>query len=157
MIFIYFLVILWFGKRLGDKLGELVDNINQHSDFSDGFIFINYDKNTKETVIIVFDDGVTIPKNFEVNSIPFVNASGAIVMAMEGTSTKKEEGRGFGLSSTKKLIEQGFKGNIVIASENGIYKTDIPKSKLSRPIKGTFVCINFTDKGEGLNIYRYLS
>lgn len=42
-------------------LGELADNIDQHSNFSFVSIIAHYDENKEEINIGVFDDGITIP------------------------------------------------------------------------------------------------
>lgn len=137
-------------------LGELSDNINQHSNYSEGFIFLHYDKDNKKIHIMIFDDGITIPRAFEKNGIKFIEDITAINMAIKGKSTKKEEGRGYGLSSTLKLVEVGLNGEITIISRNGSYKSNRKDLKLSEKLNGTFVYINFNDKEESLNIYDYL-
>ena len=138
-------------------LGELSDNINQHSQYTKGFIFLNYDKNSKEAWLMIYDNGISIPGGFKKNQIFFSDDSQAIEMAMKGRSTKKEEGRGFGLSTSRKLVEKGFNGNFAVFSGEGIYKDKKLSTKMPERINGTFVYISLIDKGEGLNIYEYLT
>ncbi len=56
-------------------LGELSDNINQHSRYTCGFIFMDYNKSTRAVCIIVFDDGISIPRGFEKEEILFLGDS----------------------------------------------------------------------------------
>ncbi len=76
-------------------------------------------------------------------------------MALEGKSTKKEEGRGYGLSSSRRLVEDGLEGDFVVASRRGCYNNGL-FSEISNVIEGTFIYISFYDKGEDLNIYKYI-
>ncbi len=78
-------------------------------------------------------------------------------MALKGKSTKKEKGRGFGLSTSKKLTEEGYKGNFVVISRKGFYGNYEMDSEKQKEIDGTLVYINILDKGESLNIYEYLA
>lgn len=136
-------------------LGELIDNINQHSQYSKGFILLDYNKSSRKTHIIIFDNGISIPKTFQNNKIQFEDDTQAIKMAIKGKSTKKEEGRGYGLSSSANIIEKGLKGKISIISRKGIYSSDVGALRELGEIEGTFIYISF-DKGEDLNIYKYL-
>ncbi|MFH1425652.1 MAG: ATP-binding protein [archaeon] len=137
-------------------LGELSDNISQHSKYSNGALVLSYDKESKIGEILVVDDGASIPGVFEQNSIAFKDDAEAIGIAMKGKSTKIEEGRGFGLPSTKKLVEKGLKGKLVIASRDGAYKSDEEFSRFPKSFKGTVIYVKFKNSGESLNIYEYL-
>jgi len=108
-------------------LGELADNIDQHSNFSHVSIIAHYNKNKKEINICIFDDGITIPGAFEARSIFIKNDSDALKQALEGKSTKKEEGRGTGLRTSKKLVEEGLRGDFFTISRKGFIHKDTIK------------------------------
>lgn len=136
-------------------LGELSDNINQHSHYSYASLLIKYNKENKAIEIALIDNGITIPGAFKENKINFKNDADAINMALEGISTKEEKGRGMGLSSSRTLIEKALNGKMLIISRNGIYYTNNTILQLSQRLDGTLLYINFTDPQEDLNIYQY--
>ena len=136
-------------------LGELADNIDQHSNFSYVSIIADYDKNKKEINIGVFDDGITIPGAFEAKSIFIKDDSDAIKQALEGKSTKKEEGRGTGLRSSKKLVEEGLNGDFFVISRKGFVHKNRIKT-MSEKLEGTLIYIRFKDPQQDLNIYQYI-
>lgn len=136
-------------------LGELADNIDQHSHFSHASIIANYDKNKKEIYICVFDNGLTIPGSFEARSVSFKDDSDAVKQALEGKSTKKEGGRGTGLRSSKNLVENGLNGDFFIISRKGFIHKNIAKIR-DLKLNGTFIYIKFKDPGKSLNIYKYI-
>jgi len=138
-------------------LSELTDNITQHSEFKKGIIFLNYDYIKKETVMTVFDDGISIPGGFKRNRISFGDDSEAIKMALKGKSTKDEKGRGFGLSTSQRLVEKGFSGEFLIVSGKGFYDSRNLNLISKKEVKGTLLSIRFFDKGEDLNIYPYIA
>jgi len=136
-------------------LGELADNIDQHSNFSCASIMADYDKNKKEINICIFDDGITIPGAFEAKSILTKDDIDAIKQALEGKSTKKEEGRGTGLRSSKNLVEKGLNGDFYIISRKGFVHENTSKI-IDRKLNGTLIYIKFKDPQEDLNIYSYI-
>lgn len=136
-------------------LGESVDNIDQHSNFSHVSIIAHYNKNKKEINIGIFDDGITIPGAFEARSISIKDDSDAIKQALEGKSTKKEEGRGTGLRSSKKLVEEGLNGHFFTISRKGLVHKNTIKI-LDKKLNGTLIYIRFKDPQQSLNIYKYI-
>lgn len=133
-----------FGSSIPYIIGELVDNIEQHSNYSNAFIFLRYDTEEKQLEIGVFDDGLTIPLVFEKNDIQFSKDSEAIKMALEGTTTKKEDiTRGFGLITTSSIVK-ALNSNMQIISRKGIL--DMQNSKIDindfeKEFSGTLIYI----------------
>nr|AQS33628.1 hypothetical protein [uncultured archaeon]AQS34283.1 hypothetical protein [uncultured archaeon]AQS34748.1 hypothetical protein [uncultured archaeon] len=140
-------------------LGELFDNISQHSNYSNCLFILSYNNELGIGRIAIMDDGISIPKAFEKKGINFKDDDEAIEMALRGISTKIESGRGFGLSSTKKLVEKALKGMFVIISRKGIYSSGKKSSRQLNLFNGTAIYLEFRDSGKSgknLNIYKYL-
>lgn len=102
-------------------LSELTDNIDQHSEFTFASLMAQYYPQKEYLDLAVLDNGVSIPFLFEKKNKKFVKDSDAIMKAVSGeVSTKEEEGlRGFGLRSCKNLSLKGFKGELHIVSRKG--------------------------------------
>lgn len=116
------------GKVYGGKnafmflIGELIDNIYQHSEFINASVMAQKYEKKGIAEIAILDDGISIPNCFEKNKIPFEDDSKAIQKAINGFSTKSKE-RGYGLNSSINLYVNGLKGKLLIVSRNGaIYK-----------------------------------
>lgn len=102
-------------------LSELADNIDQHSEFTFASLMAQYYPQKDYLDLAVLDNGVSIPFLFEKKNKKFVKDSDAIMKAISGEiSTKEEEGlRGFGLRSCKKLSLEGFNGELHVVSRKG--------------------------------------
>ena len=148
-----------FGSAILYIVGELSDNIEQHSEYSNAYLFLK--QNLKEEIvkILIYDDGLTIPLIFDKNSINFSEDNEAIKMALMGTTTKKEDiSRGFGLSSTKKIVN-ALKRKIQIISRRGFLEVEnsrVKKKDLDKEIRGTLIFIKLKTPEKDLNIYPYL-
>ncbi len=141
-------------------LSELTDNIEQHSNYAEAFLFVRYDAKEKCLEIGVFDDGLSIPVVFEKNNINYSKDSDAIKMALEGKTTKQEDiSRGFGLRTTRAIVK-ALRGEIKIISREGmliisnssIDIIDFKKGKLD----GTMIYLKLKTPEKDLNIYPYL-
>ena len=109
-----------FGSSIIYILGELTDNIEQHSNYSNAYIFLRQNINENMVEMLIFDDGLTIPFVFEKNNKKFSKDSEAIKMALEGTTTKREAIlRGFGLRTSKEIVK-ALRGSMKIISRRGI-------------------------------------
>ena len=87
-------------------IGELVDNVYQHSRFSNAYIMAQ--KYQRFTEIGIIDDGISIPGAFANAGLKFSDAE-ALSEAINGLSTKLDEERGTGLRSSLKLLTDGVK------------------------------------------------
>ncbi len=103
-------------------LGELSDNIDEHSNFSYASLMAQYFPKKKKIDIAVFDNGITIPGAFSKHDISFQEDGEAIQKAVKGevTTKKNEEMRGYGLKSCKRLSIEGLEGEFYIISRKGI-------------------------------------
>jgi anti-sigma regulatory factor (Ser/Thr protein kinase) len=72
-------------------IGELLDNIEDHSQCDHGFATVQYYSTKQRLDLCIVDDGITIPGNFEQHGIDIQSDSQAVRRALtEGLSTKKE-------------------------------------------------------------------
>ncbi len=131
---------------VGYIIDELITNIYDHSNFS--LALVAAQKYKKNSQLTFYDNGITIPHNYEVNNLPFKNDWESVKMAMGGLSTKKEKSRGYGLRSCQNFIKY-FEGEMLILSRaGGLYKSmdnkEFRSVSLSDKFKfdGTLVCIN---------------
>ncbi len=92
-------------------LGELIDNMNEHSQGKHGYIFSQYLKKENCIDLVLADDGITVLGSYvkaqkfldEING----NDAEALRLANEGKSTKNlpnAENRGYGISSSKEML-----------------------------------------------------
>jgi len=139
-------------------LSELTDNIEQHSNFTDAYLFLKYD--TKWLEIVIFDNGLTIPSVFTKNNINYLKDSDALRMALEGKTTKNEDiSRGYGLRTTNNIVK-ALKGEMQVISKKGmlilgdskIQSIDFEKGILN----GTLIYLKLKTPEKDLNIYPYL-
>ena len=101
-------------------IGELTTNIEEHSKYTHASIMSQYFPKKKFIDIGVIDNGMSIPKHFQINGIKFNNDEHAIEQALSGVSSKKEFNRGSGLPTTENLINKGLKGELYIFSREGV-------------------------------------
>ncbi|MAH49476.1 hypothetical protein CMI37_26875 [Candidatus Pacearchaeota archaeon] len=144
-------------------LGELSDNIEDHSEFNCASIMAQYFPQKREIEIIVFDDGLTIPGVFVKNNVSFNRDSEAIEKAVSGEiSTKgiseKEEGRGYGLRTCRKLSVEDFMGEIYIFSRKGNviskYNQESIVGDIEEELDGTLLCVKIKLPLEEIDFYR---
>lgn len=99
-------------------IGELVDNIFQHSECTSAKIAAQKYKQNGYADFCIFDDGVTIPAKLANHGFQFDNPARSIAAAINGTSTKDDD-RGFGLQTSVKLSVDGLNGEVLVVSGAG--------------------------------------
>ena len=103
-------------------IGELVDNIYEHSKFTNALIMGQKYQEREFIELTFFDNGITIPGTYKNQGLTFTDNE-ALYQATCGLSTKGEE-RGRGLRYTIGAVTQGLAGEILIASgKAAIYKS----------------------------------
>ena len=127
-------------------LSELCDNIYEHADFKDAYVLVQKYEKQGFVEIVIVDDGCTIPGSFEKKNIEFDEDGQYLIQAVNGLSTKKEEGRGKGLGTSMIIIVEGLRGQIFVASRNAaLYKDSnrsiIYKLKKEEIYSGTLITI----------------
>lgn len=149
------------GNSLKYVIGELSDNIEQHSKYKNATIMVQHYKSKGYIDIGIMDDGISIPGNFEKNNIKFDGDADSINKALEGVSTKKEEGRGEGLPSSNRLVEKGFKGEFYLFSRRGGLVSSYQKERKlykfeNYIVSGTICYIRFEAPKKEIDVYKYL-
>ena len=179
-------------KYILSELGG--SNIEEHSQYTLATIMAQFYEKKGFIDIGIFDNGITIPRKFEMGKIVFnsksprvLNKLGdlltskspiqssktsaicynnedgqAIYMAMNGKSTKEVEGgRGFGLSTSQKLVLQGLKGSFYLFSRKGIVEIDhkTPQHKIykyqNEILPGTLIYIRFNTPSKKIQMEKY--
>ena len=101
-------------------IGELFDNIYQHSHFRHAFVTAQRYANLGFTEICVFDDGITIPGSFEKSDKETIRPDvQAIAQALQGATTKDED-RGYGLGTCTNIATTALKGKLMVVSGSGL-------------------------------------
>jgi hypothetical protein len=143
-------------------LGELIENINEHSKAINNYILGQYYKSIG-LEICIFDNGIGIPENFNNHGISFKTDCDSIKLAINGTSTKDGSERGNGLSSINSIITNNLNTEFIIISGKGIYHYLNDKRILydledKYKLEGTFIGILFRYKEEidNIDIYNYM-
>jgi len=145
-------------------LGELIDNIREHSKSENNFICCQ--KYKKKLAISIVDRGITIQGSYENAGISFKNDIEALKFALKGKSTKKEFGdeRGTGIPNTLNWVCDALKGNLLIVSRNsGVYRENTAKIEffdLKKDIlgfEGTIINIFFEIPNEKIDYLSYVN
>ena len=100
-------------------IGELVDNVKEHSGFSKAYVEGQIYKKKGFTELCILDNGKSIPGSFKEHGKPFDNDANAIVQAIKGVTTKENDERGTGLGFVSNLITAGLCGEAFISSGSG--------------------------------------
>jgi hypothetical protein len=141
-------------------VGEFVGNMYDHAKFTNASI-IGQRYPTKGFVEISFlDDGITIPTSF-LNNGQQLGACEAIIEAINGNSTIHQPKRGFGLSTSIRILLEGLDGKVLVVSGSGAvylgrdltqYFTLDPTESL----QGTLISIRIPYPSEPVSIYPYV-
>jgi hypothetical protein len=93
-------------------LGELTDNINEHSFAEEGYVFAQYYPNSNYLDLCICDAGRGILQSYLSNPKYFPKTEAeAMQLALSGLSTKdRPESRGFGISTTRNMLINGLRG-----------------------------------------------
>ncbi len=144
-------------------IGELIDNIYQHSKFTNASVMAQRYEKRGFSEISIFDDGISIPTCFENHGVYSTHDANAIQKAVNGVSTKNEK-RGYGLNTSINLYVNGIGGSLLLISRNGaLYmKNDEHKDKklfnLSSKyaLDGTLITFRIPYPVKEVNIYDYV-
>lgn len=112
-------------------LGELICNINEHSDSRVGYISSQYLHRERCIDICIADSGITIYGSY-VKAQKYLDEivddeAIALKKANEGFSTKdlpETENRGYGISSSKNMLVDGLKGSFFMLSGSAFHRHD---------------------------------
>lgn len=143
-------------------IGEMVDNVYQHSLFNNAFVMAQNYKHLGFLEIGFIDDGITIPGCFNKHGLSYDEPSHyqAIIDALSGLSTKEGTQRGYGLSSSMNLFK-ALDGEALVVSGCGavyLYSKDALNLRLKRKnmLNGTLITLRVRDTRKKINIYDYI-
>lgn len=142
-------------------LGELVDNVYEHSSFSVAVLSTIKNIDNEYFEICLFDNGISIPRSFEKVQMKFTQDSEAIVEAINGLSSKPSLERGTGLRTTVDILLNGLQGKIIFVSRMGAFYVDsVQRTRYNliakQNLNGTFINIRVPYPSEALNLYNYV-
>ncbi len=118
-------------------IGELVDNIYQHSQFTNALIMGQKYQEKQFVEITFFDNGITIPGSYKKQGLTLTDNE-AIYEATQGLSTKGED-RGRGLPYTIGVVTRGLGGEILIASGKAAIYQSLNLQPIGRTLSFEFV------------------
>ncbi len=145
-------------------IGELIDNIYQHSDFTNASVMAQRYEGKGFTEISIFDDGISIPACFENHGLYSTHDATAIRKAVNGLSTK-DQMRGFGLNTSVNLYVNGVGGSLLLVSRNGaLYmggdeynEGNLYNLPSKYGLGGTLITFRIPYPAQEVNIYDYIS
>lgn len=148
-------------QALGIFLGEMIDNVEEHSQAHELWILSQYWQRLGELEICLLDDGIGFYNSYKSANITVKDHLEAIDKAVKGISTKKIEGQGYGINRSIYLItESSLNGEFLIISGNAAY---FKKSKemgklffLDKIVwRGVIIMIKVKKPYSPINIYKY--
>ncbi len=154
------------GKNLGGLmafgyfLGEMIDNVYDHSQFAHAYVFAQMYPKMKFSEIALIDDGISIQGSYRKAGYVFNDAE-ALLKAIEGVSAKDKE-RGFGLRTNVRLFTEGLKGEFLVVSGGAALYVDQTNKKVfklepSQSLQGTLVCVRLSYPAKEVNIYDFIA
>lgn len=132
-------------------LSELTSNIYDHSEFSRAFVMAQEYPKKEFTEICIYDNGISIPQCFQDYGYESRSDANSIYKAINGQSTKKDTGRGYGINTSTRMVLDGFAGEIFIASRNGAIEMNVDETRAYRcegiyELSGTLVSMRLPKK-----------
>ena len=156
-------------SALSYLIGEIVDNIHDHSCSEYGFLFSQYLAKEKCLNICIADFGISIYGSFIRNRVldkmDMMNEGYVLNQALHHKSTKNlpdAENRGYGLPTSKKMIVKGLNGGFFILSGGAFHRHDINgETTVSLPKElnwtGTIVLLRIPlEVTHGFNYLKYI-
>jgi len=105
-------------------IGEMVDNITEHSESERGYIFAQSYPAKGYLDLCIADEGITLNGSFNKVGIEVIDDVEAMQAANKGVSSKNlpdAENRGYGIYTSKKMLIQGLEGQYMMMSGNALY------------------------------------
>lgn len=104
-------------------ISEFIDNIDQHSMAPFGYIMVQHYPKKGFLQICIIDRGDGILNSYIRNGFTNIEThSKALEEALNGRSTKiDEKGRGFGISTSRKMLVKGLGGEFFLMTGNALF------------------------------------
>ena len=135
---------------------ELQNNVEEHARIENYWIFSQYWEKTKTCEICIADTGIGYKESYVGTKHEVDNHFDAIENALKGLSSKPVNERGCGLSGIMNMFINGYKGELIIMSGDGLLYTYDKKPimyKSKNPWNGAFVGLRFTLKDIDVSKY----
>jgi anti-sigma regulatory factor (Ser/Thr protein kinase) len=148
-------------------LSEIICNISQHSLSDYGYLYSQYLRREGVIDLCIADNGITIFGSY-VKTKRYLDKVGdneaeALRLANNGFSTKKlPETRGFGLSTTRRMLVEGMKGAFFELSGGAFYRYENIKENyvlLPKPLywEGTIILMRIpVNVDNHFDFYKYI-
>lgn len=114
-------------------IDELTQNITDHSQCNNGIVFAQFYPSKNYIDICIVDNGIGLLQGY-INSGKYDVASDedAVNLAVRGKSTKDlPESRGFGLSTSRKMLVEGLKGKFLLFSGSAMFIQTVEKQEIA--------------------------
>jgi anti-sigma regulatory factor (Ser/Thr protein kinase) len=116
-------------SSLSYLISELLDNIYEHSQSPNGYVFSQYLEKEGVINLCIADTGINIAGSFKKAGLCQQEIDGneaeALKLANEGYSTKNRpeaENRGYGISTSKAMLVTGMKGGFFMLSGGAFHR-----------------------------------
>ena len=116
-------------SSLSYLISELLDNVYEHSQSSNGYVFSQYLEREGVINLCIADTGITVSGSFKKAGLYQEEIDGkdseALKLANEGYSTKNRpeaENRGYGISTSKAMLVIGMKGAFFMLSGGAFHR-----------------------------------
>lgn len=129
-------------------LDEITHNVNDHSGAQEGFVFAQYYPSSNYLDLCICDHGKGIYGSYlDTRKHQPKNEIEAVQMAISGFSTKdRPESKGFGITTSRKMLARGLRGKFFIWSGNTAYIESVERVGIvnipeSCYFQGTYVAL----------------
>jgi hypothetical protein len=147
-------------------IGELTTNIYEHSQFTSAFVMAQKYEKKGFLEMAFFDDGITIPGSLRNAGFRIQEDWEAVLKATEGSSSKVDTARGYGLSTNVRMCTRGLAGRILVVSAGGAVEYGegkrnqyIPSTYRFRDsnysLSGTLVSVRIPMRAREVDVYEY--
>jgi len=151
-------------KAVTYLVSESVDNITQHAEATNGWLQFQFYPEMETLVIALADDGRGIRAGYQANGFDDVHTDvDALQKAVNGQSTKiKDEGRGYGIRTTRRMLHEGLQGLHLIWSGNALASPDAQTQQdavfsfSGNGFPGTLVAMRVRITAEHFQFYSFL-
>lgn len=144
-------------------LGEMVDNITEHSESERGYVFAQSYSTKHYLDICIADKGITLFGSYANAGIEMSSDIEAMQAANKGVSSKNlpdAENRGYGIYTSKKMLIEGLQGQYMMMSGSAIY---LKKREFDRILElpggmrwnGTIIALRIPYQNQDFQYNRY--
>ena len=142
---------------------EIIDNITEHADTTEGYVSAAWDGNS--VTVCIADAGKTVYGSYVDGAFDQIYSDqAALQAAVSGLSTKNlpgAENRGYGISTSADMIVRGMDSTLIILSGRGLLFRDVLRNdftELPEPIfmPGTLVCFTIPVHKPEFSLYKHI-